>query len=309
MYEIAFRCDASKFYKIGTGHLYRCLAIAEGLTKKYKLKKNKIIFICKKNNLFNKIKKIIKNKNFNVVFFNRENEENLLNKLKSKNIIFDRIQTESKKIIKIATKKYQKAIFFDTYNNDINGCLRINGIIHKKKIKYSGYKYLITPLLNEKRDKFKIDEKKIFINLGGINKILSYKIYKNLIKIKKFKDFKFCLPEDSRFSEKNIEFYDSTNFYKKIKESKIIICSGGLVFFDALILDKKILVFAKDRLQRNNILNINRLFNSKIQIINNLKDLKLIFLKLHKSKNKYKKILNIKNMDLTLKIIYNYLYD
>ena len=57
MYEIAFRCDASKYYKIGTGHLHRSLAIAEALSKKYNLKKKtKLFMVCKKNSLFNKTK-------------------------------------------------------------------------------------------------------------------------------------------------------------------------------------------------------------------------------------------------------------
>mgnify|MGYP001349108252 CR=1 FL=1 len=174
MYEIAFRCDASKFHKIGTGHLYRSLAIAEGLTKKYNLKKNKLIFICKRNKLDRKIKKIIKNKKFNVIFFKEKNEINFLKKLKVKNIIFDRILKENRKHIEIIKKKFHKVIYLESLNNNINECLRINSIIHKKNIRYSGFKFLITPLLNEKRNKLIENEKKIFINLGGINKILAY---------------------------------------------------------------------------------------------------------------------------------------
>ena len=308
MYEIAFRCDASKFHKIGTGHLYRSLAIAEGLTKKYNLKKNKLIFICKRNKLDRKIKKIIKNKKFNVIFFKEKNEINFLKKLKVKNIIFDRILKENRKHIEIIKKKFDKVIYLESLNNNINECLRINSIIHKKNIRYSGFKFLITPLLNEKRNKLIENKKKIFINLGGINKILAYYIYERLSKISKFKDFKFCLNKDLGILRENVEPYDNKNFYQKLKQSKIVICSGGLIFFDSLFLRKKILIFAKDKFQRDNVYKVNRLLKTKIQIIN-MKNLKFNFLKLYKNTQKIKKNLNLKDMDQTLKIIYNYIYD
>ena len=53
-----------------TGYLHRSLAIAEGLSKKYNLK-NKLIFICMKNKLDRKVRKIIKNKNEGNFFKNK----------------------------------------------------------------------------------------------------------------------------------------------------------------------------------------------------------------------------------------------
>ena len=304
MYEIAFRCDASKYHKIGTGHLHRSLAIAEALSKRYNLKRNKIIFICKKNSLFNKVKKIILSKNFKVLYFVKNNEISFLKKLKSKNIIFDRIGYEKKELIKMVKKKFKKVIFLESTNIEINGCMRINSLIHRKNIKYSGYNYLISPLINEKKNKINTNRRKVFINLGGINKNLTYKIYESL---KNIKELKFCLPVGLKINQKNVEFYDSKNFYKKLKESKIVICSGGLIFFDAIILKKSILVFAKDKHQKNNLFNINRLYKTKIPLIRNIKNLKSDFIDIIKRK-KNLKVLNIKNMDHTLKLIYNYLY-
>lgn len=304
MYEIAFRCDASKYHKIGTGHLHRSLAIAEALSKRYNLKKNKIIFICKKNSLFNKVKKTILRKNFKVIYFVKNNEISFLKKLNSKNIIFDRIGYEKKELIKMVKKKFKKVIFLDSTNIEINGCMRINSLIHRKNIKYSGYNYLISPLINEKKNKININKRKVFINLGGINKNLIYKIYESL---KNIKGLKFCLPVGLKINQKNVEFYDSKNFYKKLKESKIVICSGGLIFFDAIILKKSILVFAKDKHQKNNLFNINRLYKTKIPLIRNVKNLKSDFIDIIKRK-KNLNVLNIKNMDHTLKLIYNYLY-
>jgi spore coat polysaccharide biosynthesis predicted glycosyltransferase SpsG len=304
MYEIAFRCDASKYPKIGTGHLHRSLAIAEALSEKYNLKKNKIVFVCKKNSLFNKVKKIILSKNFKVLHFVKKNEISFLKRLNSKNIIFDRIEYEKKELIKMVKKKFKKVIFFESTNNEINGCMRINSLIHRKNIKYSGYNYLISPLINEKKNKINANRRKVFINLGGINKKLSYKIYESL---KNIKELKFCLPTGTKINQKNVDFYDAKNFYKKLKESKIVICSGGLIFFDAIFLNKSILVFAKDKHQKTNLYNINRLYKTKIPLIRNIKHLKSCFVEIFKKRNN-PNILNLKNMDHTLKLIYNYLY-
>ena len=57
--KIVFRCDAGNNPRVGTGHLYRCINIAEHLVKKYKINKKQIIFICKKKREFSISKKIL----------------------------------------------------------------------------------------------------------------------------------------------------------------------------------------------------------------------------------------------------------
>ena len=108
MYDLAFRCDASKYHKIGTGHLYRSLAIAEALSIKYNKPKKKIIFICKKNNLFTKTKKLINEKGFKVLHFNKNKEISFLKNLNCKKIVFDRMQFEKKALIKWLKKNILK---------------------------------------------------------------------------------------------------------------------------------------------------------------------------------------------------------
>ena len=66
----------------------------------------------------------------------------------------------------MVNKKFQKIIFLESTNNEINGCMRINSLIHRKNIKYSGYNYLISPLINEKKNKIIANRRKVFINLG-----------------------------------------------------------------------------------------------------------------------------------------------
>lgn len=304
MHDLAFRCDASKYHKIGTGHLYRSLAIAEAISNKYNQPKKKIVFICKKNSLFFKTKKLINKKGFKVLHFKNNSEISFLKNLKCKKIIFDRIQIEKKELIKMVNKKFTKVIFLDALNNSIHNCLRINSLIHRKNVKNSGYKFLISPLINQNLNKSKINKNKVFINLGGINKKLIKLIYK---KLKNVKNLKFCIPKDTNINGKNIEYYIGKNFYKKLKESKIVICSGGLILFDSIFLKKKILVIPKDKHQKINLLNVNRQFNIKIPLVKNIRNLKLIFQHMYNKKLNLD-IFDINNMRLTLKLIYNYLY-
>ena len=42
--KIIFRCDAGNISGLGTGHVYRSVNIANFLTKKFKLKKNRYVF-------------------------------------------------------------------------------------------------------------------------------------------------------------------------------------------------------------------------------------------------------------------------
>ena len=131
-----------------------------------------------------------------------------------------------------------------------------------------------------------------------------YKIYESL---KTIKELRFCLPKGVKINQKNVDFYDAKNFYKKLKESKIVICSGGLIFFDAIFLNKSILVFAKDKHQKTNLYNINRLYKTKNPTYKKYQKFKIRFTKIYK-KRKNLNILNLKDMDHTLKLIYNYLY-
>ena len=43
--KIVFRCDAGNNPKVGTGHLYRCIHIAEYLVRKYDAVKGVIILL------------------------------------------------------------------------------------------------------------------------------------------------------------------------------------------------------------------------------------------------------------------------
>ena len=65
-FNIIFRCDAAEIPEIGTGHLYRCIGIANYLSKKYNIKKKNICFIIKTSKKFTIGFKILKKHNFTI---------------------------------------------------------------------------------------------------------------------------------------------------------------------------------------------------------------------------------------------------
>ena len=61
MIKILFRCDGGTAPDIGTGHIYRCLSLANNLVSKNILKKKEIIFLTRNDKRFTFGKKILKN--------------------------------------------------------------------------------------------------------------------------------------------------------------------------------------------------------------------------------------------------------
>ena len=61
--KILFRCDAATIAEIGTGHMFRCLTIAEYLKKKYKLKNKDIAFLIRSTGKYKIGLKFYKNTN------------------------------------------------------------------------------------------------------------------------------------------------------------------------------------------------------------------------------------------------------
>ena len=64
--KIIFRCDAAEKSNVGTGHLYRCILIANFLKKKYNLKSNNIIFYCKVDKEYKKSRQILAKSKFKI---------------------------------------------------------------------------------------------------------------------------------------------------------------------------------------------------------------------------------------------------
>ena len=309
MYEIIFRCDGSSITNVGTGHIYRSLAIADFLVKNYKIRREKILFVTKKYKEYLFIKKIIINKKYKVKSF-LGSELNVLKKLKSKSLIIDRVKKEKQSNIDKLKQYFNKIIILDSENKTLKNCLRINSLILNKKSQYSGFKYLISPLVNNFKTQIKIKKKKVFISLGGINK--KRKIISIINKLKDLTNIQIVVPDFIKLQKNtNCIFYNNNSFYDHLLNSNIVICSGGLILFDSLFLSKKIICIPKDKYQSNNVKNIYKLTSRRILTINNVRNLEKIIINILKKKKekKEKKIFNVTFMKNTIRLIYKYIND
>ena len=303
MFSYIFRVDAGNIPELGTGHIYRSIEIYKYLLKKG-IKKDKILFIVKSLNKYSKCKKILlKNKikfqsiGTNILDFSVE-ELNFLNKFKSRVIIFDRMSEINRKFIKSLKENHNKIVGIDIKKkNNVKIDYFINPLNNKfnNKKKLLNFKNNILPSYNYKKNKkknYKINKiKKIFVFFGGYD----FKKLEKKIKKIKISNTKYI------FSKKN--------FYSKMSTSDIILCSGGLIAFDAIYKNKITICIPQYEHQLKNLKVLNKqgiislikknTFNGlKSTILNSVnlskKEKNLIFKKQNKiiSWHSQKKVLN-----------------
>ena len=131
----------------------------------------------------------------------------MLNKFKSKSLIIDRVKIENQKDINKLKSTFSKIVCLDSENRELKNCLRINSLIHNKNVKYSGYKYLITPLVNNIKSQVPIKKNKIFISLGGVKRKI--KIFNILKILNKIEGLKVSIPEFVTRNNNNNLKYDN----------------------------------------------------------------------------------------------------
>ena len=185
--KILFRCDAGKVPEIGTGHLYRSIAIATILKKKYNLEKNQILFITKNKGKFNISLKILDRFGYKYNIYsdkllleNSATEIKILKENKADILIIDRWGNASKKTLKILKQKFKKIILIDDRSKYSKMCnLTLNSLIpykNKYKKNYKAFDNLILPsynnrnLVNKKNKRENNYFKKVFISFGGFDK-------------------------------------------------------------------------------------------------------------------------------------------
>ena len=102
--KILFRCDAGKYKKIGTGHLFRCIFLAKILKKKLNISDQQIRFIIKSDKKYKIASEILKEYKFDFVRYkdrnlkeNSKNEIDILKKNSAEILIFDRMVFSNKK--------------------------------------------------------------------------------------------------------------------------------------------------------------------------------------------------------------------
>lgn len=324
--KILFRCDAGKYKKIGTGHLFRCIFLAKILKKKLNISDQQIRFIIKSDKKYKIASEILKEYKFDFVRYkdrnlkeNSKNEIDILKKNSAEILIFDRMVFSNKKKILKLKKYFKKIIALDDKSKHKVFDLRINSLINlrSRKKNRSIFENLILPSYEKiKFSKKKILNKKInkvFLNLGGWDK---NNYTKKIIDLLKKNDLKINLfiPSNVKYKKVNsygklkVTLFKKKEFYKYLNKSDLSIVSGGLVMFDSIYLGIPAICLPQDRDQKINAKILN-FFNANLIINNN--NIEKSFYKNFNSINKnYKlrkiliqngrRIINKKNMNKIL---------
>lgn len=298
-----FRCDAGNVKRIGTGHLYRSITIANLLIKKFNIQKKQIVFITKISNKFSLAKKILKQNNFKNIPIkgnaNNYDEYSVLKKLNSKLLIIDKYRTKNTKYLNKIKCNFKKIILLDAIKHEHKDVLYINSLIHNvdSKIKKVGYEYLICPsLLTKKKSIIRKKLINIFLFFGGFdnknitNKILNYFMYhENNYSLYVHESFKNKYPY-----KKKIKYFNNKNIFNFLSSSDLAITSGGLIMFDVINIQKPLIAIPQYLHQKKNI--------KKLNNKNCLIDLKLNK-NLYKNLSKYLSSMN--NFNERIKMIKN----
>ena len=258
MPNLLFRCDAGIAPEIGTGHIFRCLNLANQLINKKIYKKEEILFLTRNDpvHLFGKI--ILKKNKFNFQTINIKNNNSIeesrhILKCQPSLVIMDRLKTNKNFIQRINSQC--KVVTFDDYGSGRGYCdLAVSAIfsdVEKNKNVLKGYKYLILNIKNKSTIKITNKIKNIFISFGGYDKrnFLSF-FLKNIDLFPKNVKFKIIVSDflykkiikklKVEFNEdfiNRLSFFKSPKDYSKIfSKCDISICSGGLTLFESCAL-------------------------------------------------------------------------
>ena len=249
MLEIIVRCGYGELNELGTGHLNRSLNIIKFLKKKNHINSKKILFVLNNSSKNKDAIKLItafdKNIKINILKNNKaKNSLDFLNKLRSKLILIDTLSNFSSHKLKIIKKKCNQIILIDDKNfNSKEYNLRINPLIFEKNLKTSkkmyGFRFNILSAFfnNFKSRKIK---NKIFIFFGGYDhKKYNLKIL-SILRKNNFHNFQFYFDESYKSKKilkfRNKKFYKRSNFHLHLTSSEKVLCSGGLIAFEAYIL-------------------------------------------------------------------------
>ena len=277
---IGFRTDSS--YKIGTGHVYRCLKLAES----FKKKNINCIFFSKNyagniNHLIKKKFKLVelpisnlkkvKSKKFIISDYNKT--VGFIKRLKIKLIFIDNYIINNKwediiskycktVLISDGLKKKAKCDYLINYNLMSDSKKENNKILNSNCKKLIGPDYTIIREHKNKNYKKKITNK-ITVYMGGVDtknytmKIIS--ILKNF-KLRKYKISVIIGQKNKNKKEivekikdcKNFEFLlgDKKSLYNYYKNSCLVISNGGTSMFEHMTLGLKAIVVAQTEVQK-----------------------------------------------------------
>ena len=270
--KIVFRCDAGNNPKVGTGHLYRCIHIAEYLVRKYEINKKQIIFICKQKREFSISKNILHNHNYKIkeisnnIIDNSTEEAKIISRASGNLLIIDRIGTTNKKFYNILKKRFNKIILFEDKSKIRNRFdLTINSLVFPKLHLKSrnvkvGFKFLLLPSILKNKATNSLPNN-IFLSFGGYDhNNLCFKVLKILHKVNQ--NLKIFIPKIYELNlhklSKNhkIILYSKDSYLEHFRKCNIAIISGGLTLYDGIYLKKKIICIPQ---YRHQLINANKI--------------------------------------------------
>ena len=267
--KVLIRCDGGNVPEIGTGHVHRCITLANYLIKKKILKKKEISFITRKKGNYLHGFFHIKNCGYHITNVsdknlteNSDEELKTIIKIEPQLLLIDRLKTTKKFIKKIISNSIKVISFDDEGLGAVQADYAINAIL-KNKIRskniLSGYRYLITDTQIKIKSKKKINNSNqlcLVISLGGFDKrniiffvldsLKSYslKIRKKIcvfimVKNLNVNSLKMIKSRISflRNKNKNIQYrllINSNQYNKIFSNADIAIVNGGITIFNAL---------------------------------------------------------------------------
>lgn len=261
MTKVVFRCDAATIPEIGTGHIHRTIALADGMVQKGWLHPDDIYFYTREDGAYAIAKDYIELSDYQYfpltanASANSKGESIILAESDADLVIIDRLATEAHVVKAIKDKNIPVVVFDDLGNGANEADLVINAILqensNEEKI-FCGYKYLILQSTRSSTQKKKKSRLKLFVCFGGYDqRRLTEYLLDTLPIINRSFDVDIIVGEvlDDDYQRLNIQLnkarslsLDNNYFlYKKPKQfyslfsnADIAITSGGLMAFDSV---------------------------------------------------------------------------
>tara|TARA_B100000927_G_C16412825_1_gene447986 strand:- start:33 stop:1097 length:1065 start_codon:yes stop_codon:yes gene_type:complete len=264
--KLVFRSDAAFLPEIGTGHLIRCIGMADSLVYKGLVKKSEISFISRSEGPYYIGFELIERSGYkredisdNCLDWNSEEEAEVITEIDPHLLVVDRLSTELK-WMSIVKCKVKHVVSMDDIGSGASlADTVINGIIHINpncKSSFIGYDYLFlsAPKISSQID-ISRKAKRFCASFGGYDsrnlmgfflstmKNCDISIVKGaLIELlvgseseEKIKKWKYQAKEVSFKYNIDVALHiRPDNFMEKLENADLAILSGGLTIFDAV---------------------------------------------------------------------------